>query len=75
MSNVTESRRLFDVPAQEVVAGVPCTWCGAALGAECAERDSAPGIPHAQRWRDYWNATHDRGERVAVYPAPWRISL
>lgn len=72
MNNPTETRRLSDVPVDEVKAGVPCTWCGAVLGADCAERGRRLEVPHAQRWRDYWNATHDSSDRTPVYPAPWR---
>jgi hypothetical protein len=66
------SERLFDVPAERVVSAVACTWCGAEVGASCREKDARrPLTSHAQRWRDYWNATHGRRDQVPVYPAPW----
>lgn len=70
MSNPTQPG-LFCVEATTVVEAVACTWCGAGVAEECTERDTRGGHPHAQRWRDYWNETHDRSEQTPVYPAPW----
>ena len=65
--------KLFDHAAEVVVAAVECTWCGAQPGDDCYEKDlRRDPSPHAQRWRDYWNATHERRDHVAVYPAQWR---
>lgn len=62
--------KLFEVPAEVVTEGVACTWCGAAVGEACTDRRRDPEHPHAQRWRDFWNATHVASERVEVYAAP-----
>jgi hypothetical protein len=60
-----------------VVEGARCTYCGAWLGAGCQERRYGVSISaptHAARWYDYWNATHDRADQIAVYPAKWLAS-
>jgi hypothetical protein len=65
--NERTERRVFDVPEDEVVEGVACTWCRAGVGDDCDWRERKGGRAHAQRWRDYWNATHDRAQRTPVY--------
>lgn len=75
--NPESGSRVYGLPAGTVVIAVACTWCGAGLGEDCREphrwkpEPVTLAMPHAQRWRDYWNATHDRRERIPVYPAPW----
>lgn len=63
--------RVFDPPADTVAAAVSCTWCGSGLASACTDRYGQPlEVPHAQRWRDYWNATHNPNEHIAVYADP-----
>lgn len=64
---------VFDVPEATVVGAVSCTWCAVGVGQRCRDYKwfmfQPCERPHMQRWRDYWNATHD--EQTEVYPAPW----
>lgn len=62
-------KRVFDVPATTVVSGVGCVWCCVGVGVPCRENGARIGVPHAQRWREYWNATRGRGEQVPVFTA------
>lgn len=72
--------KLYEVPEEEVIERASCTWCGAAVGEPCrtgvrthympqrynGDLPGGPGTAHAQRWRDYWNATHDPREGLPV---------
>jgi len=77
MSNL-HAPGLFDPATDVVEQGVGCTWCGAATGQACFERRRiwvnlhVLEVPHAQRWRDYWNITHDPRDQLDVYVATWR---
>jgi hypothetical protein len=65
---------LFSVDEDTVVEGAGCTWCGADVGRNCAQRDRKSGRAHMARWYDYWNATHERHEQHGVAVAPWRAA-
>lgn len=69
------TRRLFDVTDAEVVEAAGCTYCGVGVGDRCREFKwfafHLADRPHAQRWRDFWNATHNQAEQTEVYAAPW----
>lgn len=62
-----EQVRLYDVPADVVMESVRCTYCGADIDKKCVEFNGFAISPHAQRWWDYWNATHPKASRIAVY--------
>lgn len=69
----TDPSGMFIPRSHVVVAAVDCTWCGVRLGFACRDRlGNYASHTHAQRWRDYWNATHD--EQVPVYVDPKRRS-
>jgi len=58
---------LFNVAPATVVATVGCTWCCVEAGHACRHAGHRIDPPHAQRWYEYHNATHDRTDQIRIF--------